>query len=159
MDEFVFELTRDEYLDFMFEDLELPNLVKKQLRDSESYKLIKGGYTREGIPARLNVVQSLRSAQGRRIALSGAIKRRINCWKLKLRSWNATGRGWQETMAKSRDLTARLADLNEKLHRQRRRLNQVPFLDELDLRYNHMIEEPVPSSAPSCSASWMCQDR
>lgn len=148
MDEFVFELTRDEYLDFMFEDLELPNLVKKQLRDSESYKLIKGGYTREGIPARLNVVQSLRSAQGRRIALSGAIKRRIKVLEAEVdaleRQQGEAGKAGDSE--ESRDLAALLADLNEKLHRQRRRLNQVPFLDELDLRYNHMIEEPVPSS-------------
>ena len=41
MDEFVFVLTQQEFLDFMFEDLELPNLVKKQLKDTETYKLIK----------------------------------------------------------------------------------------------------------------------
>ncbi len=62
MDEFVFELTQQEFLDFMFEDLELPNLIKKQLKDTEAYKLIKGGYTSEGIPARLNITQSLRGA-------------------------------------------------------------------------------------------------
>jgi uncharacterized sporulation protein YeaH/YhbH (DUF444 family) len=75
MDEFVFELNQQEFLDFMFEDLELPNLVRKQLKDSDSYKLVKGGYTRDGIPARLNVVQSLRGAKARRIALGGALRR------------------------------------------------------------------------------------
>lgn len=29
MDEFVFQITKEEFLEFMFEDLELPNLVKR----------------------------------------------------------------------------------------------------------------------------------
>ncbi|KAB0701984.1 YeaH/YhbH family protein, partial [Pseudomonas aeruginosa] len=29
MDDFVFQITQEEFLDFMFEDLELPNLVKR----------------------------------------------------------------------------------------------------------------------------------
>ena len=77
MDDFVFELNQQEFLDFMFEDLELPNLVRKQLKNSDSFKLVKGGYQQEGIPARLNVLQSLRGAKARRIALSGAIRREI----------------------------------------------------------------------------------
>ena len=39
-----------------------------------------------------------------------------------------------------------MSELRYQLDRQRRRLNQVPFLDDLDLKYNHLIEEPVPRS-------------
>ena len=66
MDEFVFELNQQEFLDFMFEDLELPNLVRKQLKDSDSYKLVKGGYLREGIPQNpLNGLETVRIVKGR----------------------------------------------------------------------------------------------
>ena len=91
MDEFVFELSRQEFLDFMFEDLELPNLVKKQLKESETFKYVKGGYTNEGIPARLNVVQSLRSAQARRIALGGAIRRQIKALNAEIAALEESG--------------------------------------------------------------------
>lgn len=144
MDEFVFHLTQEEYLDFIFDGLELPNLVKKQLRDSESYKLVKGGFTREGIPARLNVVQSLRSAQGRRIALSGAIKRRIKALEKDIAELRARLEAGADEDPSGSELA--LKEFEEKLERQRRRLNQVPFLDDLDLRYNNMIEQPVPTS-------------
>ena len=135
MDEFVFELNQQEFLDFMFEDLELPNLVRKQLKDSDSYKLVKGGYTRDGIPARLNVVQSLRGAKARRIALSGAIRREIKALEAELESFAD-----DDESVESREIT-------EKLERARRRLNHIPFLDDFDLRYNNMIQQPTPTTS------------
>ena len=42
-DDFVFELSREEFLELYFEDLELPDLVKKQiasLNDMKSYVLV-----------------------------------------------------------------------------------------------------------------------
>jgi uncharacterized sporulation protein YeaH/YhbH (DUF444 family) len=135
MDEFVFELNQQEFLDFMFEDLELPNLVRKQLKDSDSYKLVKGGYTRDGIPARLNVVQSLRGAKARRIALGGALRREIKALEQELEAL-----GDDDESLDRRDLT-------EKLERARRRLNHIPFLDDFDLRYNNMIQQPTPTTS------------
>ena len=135
MDEFVFELNQQEFLDFMFEDLELPNLVRKQLKDSDSYKLVKGGYTRDGIPARLNVVQSLRGAKARRIALGGAIKREIKALAQELEAFGDD------------DDSPERGELTEKLERARRRVNQIPFLDDFDLRYNNMIRQPTPTTS------------
>jgi len=135
MDEFVFELNQQEFLDFMFEDLELPNLVRKQLKDSDSYKLIKGGYLREGIPARLNVLQSLRGAKARRIALGGAIRREIKSLE------QALGELGNDEESEQRK------EITEKLDRAKRRLNQVPFLDDFDLRYNNMIQQPTPTTS------------
>ena len=134
MDEFVFELNQQEFLDFMFEDLELPNLVRKQLRDSDSYKLVKGGYQKEGIPARLNIVQSLRGAKARRIALGGAIRREIKALEEAIEEIK------DESSEERRELTV-------KLDRAQRRLNQIPFLDDFDLRYNNMIQQPTPTTS------------
>jgi uncharacterized sporulation protein YeaH/YhbH (DUF444 family) len=135
VDDFVFELNQNEFLDFIFEDLELPNLVRKQLKDTDSFKLIKGGYRREGIPARLNVLQSLRGAKARRIALSGAIKREIKVLEAELAA-----------CPEDDDSEERQAII-EKLDRAQRRLNQIPFLDDFDLRYNNMIRQPTPTTS------------
>ncbi len=136
MDEFVFELNQQEFLDFVFEDLELPNLVKKQLKDTDAYKLVKGGYQREGIPARLNVVQSLRGAQARRIALGGAIRREISALEEEL-----------ESLDRNPDTLEREREIKHELDRLRRRLNHIPFLDDFDLRYNHMMRQPTPTTS------------
>ena len=135
MDEFVFELNQQEFLDFMFEDLELPNLVRKQLKDTDSYKLAKGGYIKEGNPARLNVLQSLRGAKARRIALSGAIKREIKALEEALAEYP------EEDDSEDR------REIVNKLDRARRRLNQIPFLDDFDLRYNNLIQQPTPTTS------------
>ncbi len=135
MDEFVFELSRQEFLDFMFEDLELPNLVKKQLKETETFKYIKGGYTKEGIPARLNVLQSLRSAKARRIALGGAIRRQIKALEEELAALEESDGGEQ-----------RISEIKTELIRLERRLNHVPFLDDFDLKYNNLIQQPLPTS-------------
>jgi uncharacterized sporulation protein YeaH/YhbH (DUF444 family) len=136
MDEFVFELTQQEFLDFMFEDLELPNLVKKQLKDSDAYKLVRGGYTNEGLPARLNVVQSLRGAHARRIALGGAIRRQIKALNEEL-----------EALQLRVGTDARVREIRIELDRLQRRLKQIPFLDDFDLRYNNFIQQTVPTTS------------
>ncbi|MEX2496730.1 MAG: YeaH/YhbH family protein [Woeseia sp.] len=135
MDDFVFELSRQEFLDFMFEDLELPNLIKTQLKETETFRYQKGGYTNVGIPARLNIVQSLRSAQARRIALTGAIRRQIAELRQEL-----------ETLEERAGSDERMREIQLELDRLERRRNHVPFLDDFDLKYNNLIEQPLPTS-------------
>ena len=78
MDDFVFQITQEEFLDFMFEDLALPNLVKRQLSGNEEFKMRRAGIANEGNPGRINIVRSLRSANARRIALTGGKKRQLS---------------------------------------------------------------------------------
>ena len=141
-DDFVFELTQNEFLDFMFADLELPNLVKKQLMKTDSYKLIKGGYTNEGIPARLNVLQSLRSANARRIALGGATRKKIRAIEQELEELQAV----TNADANEKNST-RIEQLNKDLERLHRRIKHIPFLDDFDLKYNNVIAQPTPSTS------------
>ena len=75
MDEFVFQITEEEFLEFMFEDLELPNLVKRNLTGTDTFKYRRGGFSNAGTPNQINIVRSLRAANARRIALSGSPKR------------------------------------------------------------------------------------
>lgn len=133
MDEFVFELSQQEFLDFMFEDLELPNLVKKQLKETDTFRYQKGGYTNVGIPARLNVLRSMRSAHARRIALSGATRRQLRALKEEL---EALEPGAEE----------RRREIGLEIDRLERRLNHIPFLDDFDLKYNNLIQQPLPTS-------------
>jgi uncharacterized sporulation protein YeaH/YhbH (DUF444 family) len=73
-DEFIFELTREEFLNFFFEDLELPNLIKTQLAALNETKKVRAGHTSAGIPTNINVIRSLRNALGRKIALRAPYK-------------------------------------------------------------------------------------
>ena len=68
-DDFVFSLTRDEFLDIFFEDLQLPNLVKAKLKTLKSAQAVRAGFTTDGPPSRLNQVRTMRNSLARRIAL------------------------------------------------------------------------------------------
>src|SRR5437660_8269339 len=68
-DAFEFTLTRDEFLDMFFEDLELPDLVKKSLTDTTAVDLQRAGYTVTGNPSNLSIPRTLRMSMARRISL------------------------------------------------------------------------------------------
>jgi uncharacterized sporulation protein YeaH/YhbH (DUF444 family) len=133
-DDFVFQLTQDEFLDVMFDDLELPNLVKRHLKGSDSFKRVHAGFSHDGVPAKLNVVRSLRVAKARRIALTGGARYRVTALEDDLVL--AEGVGDEVT---SRRIKNELSEL-------RRRIKRVPFLDTFDLRYNLHLKQPVPTS-------------
>ena len=130
MDEFVFQITQDEFLEFMFEDLELPNLVRRQLASTETFKLVKAGISEDGTPNQLNVVRSMRSAYARRIALGAKKRRRKNEILAKLES---------ASELESSELKRELEEIEARLAR-------IPFIDDFDLKFNVQKKLPQPSS-------------
>jgi uncharacterized sporulation protein YeaH/YhbH (DUF444 family) len=68
-DAFEFTLSKEEFLDMFFEDLELPDLVKKSLRETFAVDLQRAGYTVSGTPANLSVRRTMRNSMARRISL------------------------------------------------------------------------------------------
>lgn len=138
MDEFVFQITQEEFLDFMFEDLELPNLTKKQLAGTESFTYRHGGIANVGNPNQINIVRSLRSANARRIALSGKKRRRIREIEHKLAELKENHNHPDDDL-KINELTLELEQL-------KRKVSALPFLDDFDLKYNLRIKHPEPSS-------------
>ena len=59
-DDFVFQISKDEYLELLFEDLELPNLQNNRLNKLVEYQVYRAGFTNDGVPANINIVRSLR---------------------------------------------------------------------------------------------------
>ena len=137
-DEFSFTLTQEEFLNFLFDDLELPNLVKRRLAGIETFQWQNAGIVNDGNPAKINIVRSLRAATSRRIALGAGARKRLKEAEAELRQL-------LEQDA-SPERVARVAELREEFERLTRRLERIPFIDTFDLRYNHHIKVPKPSS-------------
>ncbi|AFV00240.2 YeaH/YhbH family protein [Simiduia agarivorans] len=138
MDDFVFQITQDEFLNFMFEDLELPNLVKRQLSGSEEFKLHRAGIANEGNPGRVNIVRSLRAANARRIALTGGKRKQLAAIEAELAALMT-----QDEVLRDH---ARIEVLEQEAAQLRARLKKVPWLDDFDLKYNLLVKHPVPKS-------------
>jgi uncharacterized sporulation protein YeaH/YhbH (DUF444 family) len=135
LDEFVFQINQQEFLDALFDNMELPNLTKRQLSGLEEFKRVKAGYSSDGNPSNISVVRSMRSAMARRIAL-GASKR------TKLRELEAE----LAALGEAQETAARRAELEEQIFAMRERLARIPFIDDVDIRYHRHTKEPIPHS-------------
>ena len=137
-DDFAFTLSREEFLEFVFDGLELPHLERKQIADMDEVRPVRAGIARDGTPARINIVRSMRSAQARRIAMRSPIKRALkeatDALELEER---------KDPVLRNK---VRIAELKAEIERLEARLKAVPFLDTYDLRYNHLINQPMPSN-------------
>ncbi|MPZ42288.1 MAG: DUF444 family protein [Betaproteobacteria bacterium] len=134
-DEFVFALSREEFLHIFFEDLELPRLERNMLAGIEEHKPQRAGYTTTGSPTNLAIVRTMRTSLARRIALGGPLAREIEALDDELVRALAEDRPQAELQA--------LRDLIEEL---KHKLARVPFLDEFDLRYRNRVNVPEPTA-------------
>ena len=136
-DDFVFQLSREEFMNYFFEDLELPNMVKTQLTSTTDFKSQRAGYKTSGTASSLHVLRSLRGAMGRRIAVGGKSSRRLKAAEAELTALLDAGIAVTDS---------RIVLLKQEIHHLRLRLLAIPFLDPFDLRYSNRIKVPKPAS-------------
>ena len=136
-DDFVFHITREEFMQYFFDDLALPHLLRTQLLpDAPEWKSQRAGFVSEGTPSNLHVVRSMRMALGRRIAMGGEARRELRELQALLASM------LRDTKAAPDELAA----LKSRIDVLRRRLLKIPFLDPFDLRYRNRVRVPLPAS-------------
>src|SRR5258706_4083419 len=133
-DAFEFVLSKEEFLDLFFDDLELPDLVGKQLKDATSMKLARAGYTVSGSPSNLNVGRTMRNSMARRISLNRPRRADFDTLVLVLAECEAAG----DELGAAR---ARAA-----IETLQRRLKLIPYLDSVDVRYNRFEKVPKPNT-------------
>jgi len=135
-DDFVFAISKDEYLDLLFEDLALPDLKHNQLDKLVQYKTVRAGYRAEGVPANIDIVRSLRGSLARRIAMSADKKQQLRQAEAELAELE---------QAAVPDELARRA-LLERISELKQRIAAVPFIDSFDLRFRNYQKKPEPTS-------------
>jgi len=129
-DDFRFALSRDEFVDLFLEDLELPDLAKRRVVDTESMSWERAGYSVTGTPANLAVMRTVRNGLARRLALRRpkadelvALRERIHAFE---------------------EGDPRRIELEEELDRKLRRVSLIPYIDPLDVRYRRYEAHPKP---------------
>lgn len=135
-DEFQFQISKEEYLDLLFEDLELPNLEKNKVNDILEHKTVRCGFTTAGIPNNINIIRSLRKSLARRIAMSGSERREIRALQQRI----------EQLMALSSPPMAEIARLEQDIEQLRKQIARVPFIDTFDLMFNNFTKQSIPSS-------------
>ncbi|TXH89967.1 MAG: YeaH/YhbH family protein [Rhodoferax sp.] len=135
-DDFVFTLTKEEFMQLFFEDLALPHLLRTHIGENPQWKSRRAGYSQDGTPNNLAVVRSMRGALGRRIALGRAPQRELEVLQKELDALLAQDDGTSEAVA----------ELQRRIDELRARLQRIPYLDPIDLRFRAHSKVPVPNS-------------
>lgn len=134
-DEFRFALTDEEFLDLFLEDLELPDLAKRQVTGEAVDQWRRAGYATSGSPASISIGRTLRNSMSRRIALRRPRPEEIEALEAEI----AALQGKTSAAAvKKREA------LEEQLTRLKRRLTVIPYIDPIDLRYRRFEVTPKP---------------
>lgn len=131
-DEFEFELNQDEFLDYILEDLELPNMVKKQMKDVTKMLPKRSGFTNTGNPSQLDVVRSLKNSLGRRIGLKRPKNEELEDLEKELA---------EAILAGDTELVLKITLLITKL---KERQIAIPWMDPFDVRYRNFTMQPQP---------------
>jgi uncharacterized sporulation protein YeaH/YhbH (DUF444 family) len=131
-DDFRFALSDEEFLDLFLEDLELPDLAKRQVLGVDEMEPRRAGYKSSGPPAALSVQRTMRNSLSRRIALKRPKPEEVEAAEARIAELEERG-----------DSAALLAAKTE-LERMNRRMRLVPFIDPLDVRYRRFEQVPRP---------------
>jgi uncharacterized sporulation protein YeaH/YhbH (DUF444 family) len=142
-DSFQFALSQEEFLDIFFEDLELPDLLRKQMKASDSFTPVRAGHSVSGSVSNLNLKRTMRNSLSRRIALKRPRPADIAACEAEIEGLAG---------ADAPDDIARRDALTIQLEEHRRRSRRVPFIDPVDVRYNRfeLTPQPVTSAVMFC---------
>jgi uncharacterized sporulation protein YeaH/YhbH (DUF444 family) len=133
-DAFEFVLSKEEFLNLFFEDLELPDLVKTRMKESEATQLARAGFSVAGTPANLNLIRTMRNSLARRISLHRPTRSEIE----------ALERQVAAALAADDDESAEQGKLD--LEKALRRTRRVAYIDPVDVRYNRFERIPRPNT-------------
>lgn len=136
-DDFTISISMEEFLDYFFKDLELPDMVKKHLNSIVDFKQKRAGFSRYGNPSRLNIVRSYKSSMARKMASKIFFDKKIKEIEDKLKT--------------------KLTDderilLEKELDKFKKMAMTISFMEEVDLQYNQYekVAVPVTSAVMFC---------
>jgi uncharacterized sporulation protein YeaH/YhbH (DUF444 family) len=132
-DEFRFALSDEEYLDLYLEDLELPDLAKRQVTGATSVLYRQAGYSTSGPPSRLSVPRTLRHSMSRRIALKRPKNDEIVALREQIEKLEREGGQFDELVKLRAELEALLL-----------RTKRIPYIDPVDVRFRRLETTPKP---------------
>ena len=132
-DDFTISISREEFLDYFFQDLELPDMVKKHLDSIVDFKQKRAGYSNQGTPNRLNVVRSYKNSMARRMATGIFFDKKI--------------KEIEESLKDDKLSDVDRAILEKELDKFKKMKLSVSFMEEVDLQYNNFDKVAIPTTS------------
>ena len=127
-DAFRFVLSRDEFVDLFLDDLELPDLAKRKLAEVESEGIQRAGFATSGSPANISVSRTVSRAMARRIALRRPRPAELAALEAEMVNCSE----------------ARRVELQAEIEALKAKMQRIPFIDPIDIRYRRFEAVPKP---------------
>lgn len=131
LDDFVFELSKDEFLELFFDDLALPDLVKTKLTRESTYEIVKAGFSTVGTPPNIHLLRSFRNAISRRLIFSKSYDKKIKLLQAELKALEQSD---SANAVEIEEIKSAIAKLQTKT-------SKIPFIDNFDIRYTSKIKQ------------------
>jgi len=139
-DDFIVDISKDEFLNIFFEDCELPNLRETSEKVLPQSEMKLAGFQTSGSPAQLSIVRSFKMSKGRRIALTAGRAEHIAELEAELALLDEED---VSMSARALELEIQIADLKSR--------RPACFFEENDLRFRRHEREQV-----KCSDAVFC---
>jgi uncharacterized sporulation protein YeaH/YhbH (DUF444 family) len=120
----------------LFEDLELPDLIKSSLKDAKLAEPRRAGFSSDGLIPNLNVLRTMRQSLSRRLALRRPSRSEVERLEGRLAEI--------ALLAQTEALDEEKARIEEELKRLKRLQKAIPFIDPIDVRYSRFTRVTVP---------------
>ena len=133
-DAFEFTLTREEFLNYFLDELELPRLARTSLTQERMSKPQRAGISIYGYPSALDVRRTMRNSLARRIALRRPDRSVIDALEDRIAAAREAGDD------------ALLVEAEAALAQARRRMARIPYVDPIDVRYARHERRPQPAT-------------
>lgn len=133
-DDFVVNVSRDEYFNVFFEDCELPDLQDTHEKELPELMPKHAGFQKEGNPAQLNVIRSYKNALPRKRALTAESRAELEELEAKYQEL-MDEMGGDCPAQRQQDIQDEMSAIELRITELRAKIAGVPFFEKLDLRY------------------------
>ncbi len=175
-DDFVFHLSKEEFMEYFFADLELPNMTKRTEADAKQMKQRRAGFVSQGPFSNLDVKASQKKRMGRHMGMTGEMSEAVldllkkQVAVLQPHDDQIVGLTKDDEMATrkyqiialeekleamkdrvrsklSPDEEQTLRDLEEETHELKKSISLVPsWVEATDLKFRHSEPDPIPTA-------------
>lgn len=136
-DNFTFDLSYEEFIGYLFDNLKLHNLENKINKKIKTVEWVNGGITSDGSPTQLDLKRTMISSKARKTSLIAAKKAKIKELELLLISRYKD----VEIHAKERK------EIIEEIKKLKNKLNNISFVEDFDLKYNVKVKREEESNS------------
>lgn len=126
-DDFYFTISHEEFVEFFFEDLELPDLIKKSIMEETTDQYKRVGFSNDGPPPKLDLLRTMQNAMKRNFAIYHSIDDEIEELEKQL----------EDAFDKEKIISS--------IRELKTQKENIPFIQDLDLRYRktELVKEPI----------------